>query len=398
MTSFFDLDRKYNAQNYHPYPVVFSHGKGVMLWDVEGNEYYDMMSAYSAVSYGHSHPKLLKALQQQAQELCLVARSYYNDQLPLFLKKACDLYRYDKGLPMNSGTEAVETAIKAARKWGYQVKKIPENAAEIIVCEGNFHGRTTTVVSFSTEDLYRRGFGPYTPGFKIVPFGDHDALERAMTKNTAAFLFEPIQGEGGIKIPPNGYLKKCAEICQKHNVLLLADEIQTGMGRTGKLLACDHEGIKPDGVMLGKALGGGILPVSLFLAKNEVMDVFSEGTHGSTFGGNSLAAAVGSCALDLLVEEKLTENAAELGEYFLAKLKGLKSPYIKEIRGKGLLIGIEINPSVISGKELCKRLLKKGIVTKETHEVVIRFAPPLIITKDQIDAVFERIREVFESY
>lgn len=397
MTSLIELDREYNAKNYKSNPVVFSHGKGVILWDVEGKEYYDLMSAYSAVSYGHSHPKLLEALQQQAQKLCLVARSYYNDQLPLFLQKACTLYKYDKGLPMNSGTEAVETAIKAARKWGYNVKNIPENKAEIIVCEGNFHGRTTTVVSFSTENLYRRDFGPYTPGFITVPFGDHNALEKAITKNTAAFLFEPIQGEGGIKIPPEGYLKKCAEICQKHNVLLLADEIQTGMGRTGKLLACDHEGIKPDGVMLGKALGGGILPVSLFLAKNSVMDVFTEGTHGSTFGGNSLAAAVGSRALDLLMEEKLMENAAELGTYFLHKLKGLKSRYIKEIRGKGLLIGVEINPNVISGKELCMRLLQKGIVTKETREVVIRFAPPLIITKEQIDLIFERIRTVFEN-
>lgn len=396
MESMLELDQQFGAQNYIPYPVVFARGEGIYLWDVDGKRYIDMMSAYSAVNHGHSHPKIVKALHEQAKKLAIVSRAFQNETMPLFLQKACALFGFDKALPMNSGSEAVETAIKAARKWAYEIKKVPEHLAEIIVCEGNFHGRTTTIVSFSSEPLYKKNFGPYTPGFKIIPYGDAKALENAITKNTAAFLLEPIQGEGGVKVPPNGYLKKCEEICRRNNVLLLVDEIQTGMGRTGKLLASDHEDVRPDGVMLGKSIGGGLLPVSLFLARKEVMDVFSYGTHGSTFGGNALSSAVGIAAMDVLKEEKLTENAAAVGEYFLNELKKIKSPYIKEVRGKGLMIGIEIDTQKIEAKKICKKLLEKGLVSKETHDIVIRLAPPLLITKDQVDEALAIIRSVFE--
>ena len=397
MSTFLELDRQYSANNYTPYPIVFSRGEGVYLWDVDGKRYIDMMSAYSAVNHGHSHPKLVNALYEQAKKLAIVSRAYENDTMPRFLQKACEFFNFDKALPMNTGSEAVETAIKAARKWAYEIKKVPENQAEIIVCEGNFHGRTTTIVSFSSEPLYKHNFGPFTPGFKIIPYGDADALEKAITKNTAAFLFEPIQGEGGVKVPPDGYLKKCAEICRRHQVLFLADEIQTGMGRTGKLLACYHEGVQPDGVMLGKAIGGGLLPVSLFLARKDVMDVFTTGTHGSTFGGNALSSAVGIAALDVLSEEKLVENAVVMGEYFLSELKKIVSPYVKEVRGKGLMIGIEIDTSKIEAKTICKRLLEKGVVSKETHDVVIRLAPPLVITKAQLDEALSILRTVLTN-
>jgi ornithine--oxo-acid transaminase len=355
-----------------------------------------MMSAYSAISHGHCHPKLIKAITDQVKKLSVVSRAFHTESLGLFLKKACEMTRMEKALPMNSGAEAVETAIKASRKWGYQKKGIEHNQAEIIVCENNFHGRTTTIVSFSSELLYKEGFGPHTPGFKIIPYGDADALEKAITPNTVAFLVEPIQGESGIRIPPVGYLKKCFQICKKNNVLLICDEIQSGLGRTGKFLACDHDNVKPDGVVLGKALGGGMLPVSLFLSSKEVMDVFTPGTHGSTFGGNQLSAIVGLTALEVIEEENFSGRSAELGDYMLSKLKEIKSPLIKEVRGKGLFIGLEVQPHV-SAREICLKLLENGLLTKETHETVIRLAPPLIITIPQIDAAVAIINKTLQQ-
>jgi ornithine--oxo-acid transaminase len=397
MTNHITLETQYGAQNYSPLPVVLTKGKGIYVWDTDGKRYMDMMSAYSAVSFGHCHPRLIKKLNEQSSKLNVVSRSFYTDQLSPFLQKACELFRQDKALPMNSGAEAVETALKAARKWAYKVKGVEENKAEIIVVDNNFHGRTISIVAMSTEPQYRDGFAPFPPGFKSIPFGDPDALEKAVTKNTAAFLVEPIQGEGGIIIPPQGYLKRCAQICRKHNVLLIVDEIQVGLGRTGKLLACDHEDVKPDGLILGKALGGGILPVSLFLTRKEVMDVFTPGDHGSTFGGNALAAAIGLESLEVLIEEKLIERSAELGAYFLAELKKIKSPLITEVRGKGLFIGIEINPELAKARDLCLILLKQGLLSKETHHKVIRLAPPLIITQEQIDEALTLIRALFQN-
>jgi ornithine--oxo-acid transaminase len=385
------LEDKYGAHHYHPLPVMLVRASGIYCWDDEGNKYIDMMSAYSALSHGHAHPKLVSVLHHQAQTLALTSRAFYSNTLAPFLQKACELTGRDKALPMNTGAEAVETALKASRKWGYTVKKIPDNQAEIIVCENNFHGRTTSIVGFSSEPQYRFGFGPFAPGFKQIPYGDSAALKRAITPNTAAFLVEPIQGEAGICVPPAGYLKACAEICRENNVLLLVDEIQTGLGRTGKLLCCEHENVRPDGVMLGKALGGGLLPVSLFLAKKEVMEVFTPGDHGSTFGGYPLAAAVGLEALNVLMDERLIQNAEKMGEYFMAKLREIRSPVIKDIRGKGLLIGVEIDTTKISAREICLKLLKAGILSKETHETVIRFAPPLVITTTQIDEAMEKI-------
>lgn len=389
-----EKERQYGAHNYEPIPVVLTRGEGVYVWDDAGNRYIDMMSAYSAVSHGHCHPKLVKALTEQAKTLAVVSRAFYTDKLGVFLEAACKATGQERALAMNSGAEAVETGLKAARKWAYTVKKVPQDKAEIIVCEGNFHGRTIAIVGMSTEPQYRSGFGPFPEGFKIIPYGDADALEKAITPNTAAFLVEPIQGENGIIIPPAGYLKKCAEICRKHNVLLICDEIQTGLGRTGKMLASDHEGIKPDGLLLGKALGGGLLPVSLFLSRKEVMDVFNPGDHGSTFGGNQLAAAVGMAALHVLLEEKLIEHTADLGNYFLNSLKKLKSPLIAEVRGRGLLIGLEINSRYYSAREICLRLMKEGVLSKDTHGTVIRLAPPLIITRDEIDTVVSIISKV----
>lgn len=386
----------YGARNYAPLPVVLTRGEGVYLWDKEGKRYIDMMSAYSAVSHGHCHPKLVAILREQAGQLNIVSRAFYTDKLGPFLERACKLTGFQRALPMNTGAEAVETALKAARKWAYTIKKVPTDKAEIIACAGNFHGRTITIVGMSTEPQYKTGFGAFPPEFKIIPYGDADALEHAITPNTAAFLVEPIQGEGGIIVPPAGYLKKCAEICKKHNVLLMCDEIQTGLGRTGALLACQHDDVQPDAVMLGKALGGGILPVSMFLARSDVMDVFSPGDHGSTFGGNPLAAAVGLAALDVLVEEKLAERAAKLGEYFQVHLKSIHSPLIKDVRGKGLLIGVEIDASV-PAKEVCLRLLHHGILTKDTHGTVIRFAPPLIVTEEQIDTVISSLKHVLHD-
>jgi ornithine--oxo-acid transaminase len=397
MSSGLDLENQYCAHNYHPLPVELSRGEGVYVWDSQGKKYLDMMSAYSAVSHGHCNPRLVDALKRQAETLCIVSRAFYTDKLGPFLKLACEITGQDMALPMNTGAEAVETAVKAARRWGYESKGIEQDKAEIIVCTGNFHGRTTTIISFSDEAEYRKNFGPLTPGFKIVEYGDAEALEKMITPNTAAFLVEPIQGEGGIVIPPEGYLRKCAEICKKHNVLLIADEIQTGLGRTGKLLACDHENVVPDGLILGKALGGGILPVSMFLAKKEVMDIFVPGTHGSTFGGNPLAAAVGIEALKILIEDKLPERSMEMGNYMTGELRKLESPLISLIRGSGLFIGIEIDPAVGSAREICERLMDRGLLSKETHETVVRLAPPLVITREQIDWAVVQIKEVLQE-
>lgn len=391
MNKIIESEHLYGAENYHPLPVVLTRGEGIYVWDEEGKRYTDMMSAYSAVSHGHCHPRLVKVLTDQAHRLAVVSRAFYSDKLSFFLKKICEVTGMDRALPMNTGAEAVETALKAARKWAYTVKKVPTDLAEIIVCRGNFHGRTIAIVGMSTESQYRAGFGPFPAGFKVIEYGDADALENAITPNTAAFLVEPIQGENGIIVPPEGYLKACAKICKKHNVLLIADEIQTGMGRTGKFLASQHEGVKPDGLLLGKALGGGLLPVSLFLSNEEVMRVFTPGDHGSTFGGNPLAAAVGLAAIDVLVEENLISRSAELGEYLMNRLKHIHSPLITAIRGKGLLVGLEINPRYYSARELCLKLLNKGVLTKETHHTVIRLAPPLIIQQEQLDEVINII-------
>ncbi len=398
MNAIIETENEYGAQNYLPLPVVLTRGEGVYLWDVDGKRYLDMMGAYSAVSFGHCHPQLVTALSEQAKRLAVTSRAFYSDKLAGFLKAACELTEFDKALPMNSGAEAVETALKAARKWGYTQKNIAHDQAEIIVCENNFHGRTIAIVGMSTEHQYREGFGPFPGGFKCIPYGDPQALKEAITPNTAAFLLEPIQGEAGIVMPPEGYLTQCAEICAQNNVLLLCDEIQTGLGRTGKVLAYQHENIKPDGVILGKALGGGLLPVSLFLARADVMDVFTPGDHGSTFGGNPVAAAVGLRALQLLTSEGLAERSAELGEYLLDQLHQFNTPAIKDIRGKGLFIGVEIEPKYATAREICLQLMTHGILSKETHKTVVRLAPPLIITKEQLDTTLAALREVLSQY
>lgn len=392
---FIDLEQHYGAPIYSPLPRVISRAQGIYAWDNDGKKYIDMMSAYSAVSHGHCHPRLVKVLQKQAETLVIPSRSYYNDKLGLFLETLTKFAGYDQAIPMNTGVEAVETALKAAHRWAYRVKGVLENQAEIIACTGNFHGRTTTVVGFSSDTQYRDGFGPYANGYKLVKYGDPAALEAAITPNTAAFLVEPIQGEAGIFMPPEGYLKACKAICEKHNVLFIADEIQTGLGRTGKRFCCDHESVRPDGVILGKALGGGLLPVSAFLADRKIMDIFHPGDHGSTFGGNALAAAVATEAIHVLEEEKLAENSATLGQYFLEQLSQLKHPAIANIRGKGLFIGLEIKREFVA-RDFCLQLMEKGLLSKETHETVIRFAPPLVITKAQIDDALTIIRGVFQ--
>lgn len=394
MSSAIDLENTYGAHNYHPLPVVLTRGEGVYVWDENGKKYLDMMSAYSAVSHGHANPRLVTVAKDQLEKLTIVSRAFYTEKLGRFLQRACELTRQDMALPMNTGAEAVETAIKAARKWGYEVKGIAKDKAEIIACTGNFHGRTTMAIAMSDEPQYRYGFGPYPAGFKLVPYGDAAALEKLITPETAAFLVEPIQGEGGIVVPPKGYLKTCAEICRDRNVLLIADEIQTGLGRTGRLLACDHDEVVPDGLILGKALGGGILPVSLFLAKREVMDVFTPGDHGSTFGGNPLAAAVGLEALNILVEDKLAERSMEMGEYMIKGLRRIDSPLIKDIRGCGLFVGVEIDSALGSAREICEALMERGLLSKETHETVVRLAPPLVINREQIDWALEQIDAV----
>ncbi len=391
---FVALENQYGAHNYHPLDVVIERAEGVWVYDVEGNRYLDCLASYSAVNQGHCHPKILKAMIDQARKVTLTSRAFRNDQLPLLYKEFHDLAGFEMALPMNSGAEAVETAIKAARKWGYKLKGIPDGKAEIIVCANNFHGRTVTTISFSTDEQYRDGFGPFTPGFKVIPFGDAKALREAITSNTCAFLVEPIQGEAGIIIPPAGFLKEAAAICRENRVLLIADEIQAGLGRTGKLFAYMHEGITPDVVIVGKALSGGFYPVSAVLASEEVLGVFHPGDHGSTFGGNPLACAIARAALRVLVEENLTQRSADLGDYLLAKLKTLNSPHIREIRGKGLWIGIELD---VPARPYCEALQKLGILCKETHEHVIRIAPPLVITREEIFWAFERIKKVVEE-
>jgi len=394
---FIVLEDLYGAHNYHPLDIVITRGKGIWVWDVEGDKYLDFLSAYSAINHGHCHPRILKALETQARKLTLTSRAFRNDQWPLLAKELCELTGYEMALPMNSGAEGIETAIKTARKWAYQKKGIPQDCAEIIACSDNFHGRTITLVSLSTEPLYRKDFGPFTPGFVIVPYGDPDALEAAINANTAAFLVEPIQAEAGINIPPEGYLKKAKEICERHNILFIADEIQTGLGRTGKLLACDHEGVKPDILVLGKSLGGGCYVISAALSSRTILGLFKPGEHGSTFGANPLACAVAREALSVLVEEEMVENSAEQGEYFLSKLETLKSSHIAEVRGKGLLIGIELAPEAGGARRFCEALKEEGLLCKETHEHVIRFAPPLIIKQKDLNWAFRRIQQVFKK-
>ena len=394
MSERIELEGRYCAHNYHPLPVVLTRGEGVFLWDENGKKYLDMMSAYSAVSHGHTHPRLVRLVQEQVAKLNIVSRAFHSDRLGPFLKRACELTGMDMALPMNTGSEAVETAIKAARKWAYTVKGVPHDKAEILACDGNFHGRTIAIVAMSEEPQYQEGFGPFPPGFKAVDYGDIDALEASINENTAALIIEPIQGEGGIIMPPEGYLQQAAELCRKNNVLLIADEIQTGLGRTGKLLACEHEGVRPDGLILGKALGGGIFPVSMFLARKDVMGVFRPGDHGSTFGGNPLGASIGLEALNILVEEKLPERSAEMGAYLIDQLRKIDSPLIKEVRGRGLFVGVEIDNALGSARAVCEALLERGLLSKETHETVVRLAPPLIIGKAEIDWAVEQIREV----
>jgi ornithine--oxo-acid transaminase len=391
------LERRYGAHNYHPLPVTLVRGEGVHVWDERGRRYTDMLGAYSAVSHGYRHPKLVAAMREQAERLGVVSRAFHHDRLGPFLARACALARQEAALPMNSGTEAVETALKAARKWGYTVKGIPDGKAEIIACDGNFHGRTIAVVGFSSDAQYRNGFGPYPPGFKLIPFGDADALEAAITADTVAFLVEPVQGEGGIVVPPKGYLARCAEICQRHNVLLICDEVQTGLGRTGAFLCADHEGVIPDGVILGKALGGGLLPVSLFLARREVMDVFTPGDHGSTFGGNPISCAVGHAALDALVDEHLVERSAALGPHLLQRLRALNNPIVREVRGMGLFAGVELDPSRASARDACEALLAEGVLSKETRRNTVRFAPPLTISQDELDDALDRAARAFAT-
>jgi ornithine--oxo-acid transaminase len=391
---YISIEEQYGAHNYHPLDVVISRGEGAWVYDVDGRKYLDCLSAYSAVNQGHVHPKILAALVAQAGKITLTSRAFRNDQLPLFYKELAEITGYEMSLPMNSGAEAVETALKIARKWAYQIKKVPRHEAEIITCAGNFHGRTITTISFSTEPLYKDDFGPFTPGFVTVPFGDASAIESAINQNTAAVFLEPIQGEGGVIIPPKGYLKKVADICKNRNVLFVADEIQTGLGRTGKLFAAQHEGIRPDVTVIGKALAGGFYPVSAVLSDREVLGLFTPGEHGSTFGGNPLAAAIARASLKVIVEEHLVERAAEMGEYFIDQLSEIPSPHVKEVRGKGLLIGVELNENAGGARRFCEALQNKGILAKETHERVIRFAPPLIIDKETVDWALPLIREV----
>jgi ornithine--oxo-acid transaminase len=385
----------YGAHNYHPLDVVVSKAQGIWMHDVEGRKYLDFLSAYSAVNQGHRHPRIVRALIEQARRLTLTSRAFRNDQWPMLAKEVCELTGYQMVLPMNSGAEAVETAVKTARKWAYQKKGVPQDRAEIIACTNNFHGRTVTVVSFSTEPLYRQDFGPFTPGFTIIPFGDAEALEKAITPNTAAFLVEPIQAEAGILIPPDGYLRRAAEICKRHQVLFIADEIQTGLGRTGKLFASEHEGVRPDMVVIGKSLGGGCYPVSAVLADREILGVYKPGEHGSTFGGNPLGCAVARESLRVIREEKLVENAAERGAFFMEKLRKVRSRHIKEVRGRGLLIGIELHPAAGGARRFCEELMKEGLLCKETHDNVIRFAPPLIIRDKDLNWALKRIKTVF---
>ena len=391
---YIEIEEKYGAHNYHPLDVVISYGQGVWVYDVDGNRYLDCLSAYSAVNQGHVHPRILAALKEQAERVTLTSRAFRNDQLPLLYKELSEFTGYSMSLPMNSGAEAVETALKLARKWAYQVKKVPRHQAEIIVASGNFHGRTISIVSFSTEPSYRDDFGPFTPGFLITNYGDAESIAKTITPNTAAVMLEPIQGEAGVIIPPKGYLAKVAQICKENNVLFIADEIQTGLGRTGKLFASEYEGVRPDMVIIGKALSGGFYPVSAVLADAELLGLFEPGEHGSTFGGNPLAAAVARASLQVIVEEKLIENAYQLGEYFVDQLTEINSPHVKEVRGRGLLIGVELKPEAGGARRFCEELKREGILAKETHQHVIRFAPPLVIDKGTIDWALPKITRV----
>ena len=389
--AFIRMEEQYGAHNYHPLDVVIERGEGVWVYDVEGRKYLDCLAAYSAVNQGHCHPRIMEAVVEQVKRVTLTSRAFRNDQLPLLYKLLHDLTGYDMSLPMNSGAEAVETAVKAARKWAYTVKGIPKDKAEIIVCANNFHGRTTTIVSFSTDEQYRDGYGPMTPGFCVIPFGDAAALEAAITPNTAAFLVEPIQGEAGIILPPDGYLAQIEAICRAHNVLFICDEIQAGLGRTGRLFAHQWEGVRPDAVIIAKALSGGCYPISAVLARRDVLGVFKPGDHGSTFGGNPLACAVARAALQVLIDEKLVERSEQLGKYFLERLRTLKSPVVREVRGRGLWIGVELT---VPARPYCERLMQDGMLCKETHDTVIRLAPPLVITREEIDWAFERLQKV----
>ncbi|MDZ7264505.1 MAG: ornithine--oxo-acid transaminase [candidate division KSB1 bacterium] len=396
MTSeeFIAIENEHGAHNYKPLDVVLCKGQGVWVEDVDGKKYMDFLAAYSAVNQGHCHPRLVAAMKRQAEKLALTSRAFRNDQLPLLAKELCELLGYEMMLPMNSGAEAVETAIKAARKWGYQIKGVAPDKAEIIVCDGNFHGRTITIISFSPEPQYRDGFGPFTPGFKMIPFGDIAALEKSITPNTVAFLIEPIQGEGGIVVPPTGYLHQAMTICKQQNVLLIADEIQSGLGRTGKLLACEHENVRPDMVTIGKALSGGMYPISAVLASKEILGVFKPGDHGSTYGGNPLACAIAREAIKVIVEERLCERSAELGDYLMHRLLQITSPHVETYRGKGLWIGIVMKKTAGAARRFCEALKDQGILAKDTHEHIIRLAPPLIISKTEIDWAVERIAKV----
>lgn len=385
---------QFSANNYHPLPIVLSRGEGSWVWDVDGNKYLDCLAAYSAVNQGHRHPAIVAAAKTQLDRLTLTSRAFHNDAMGPFLRQLCELAGYEKALPMNTGAEAVETAIKAVRRWAYRVKGVPPGLAEIIVCSNNFHGRTTTIVSFSTEEAYQADFGPFTPGFVVVPYGDGEALARALTPNTAAVLIEPLQGEGGVIVPPEGYLSDVAATCRANDVLLVADEIQTGLGRTGKMFCCDWDYVRPDVLLLGKALGGGVYPVSAMLADATIMDVFEPGDHGSTFGGNPLAAAVGMASLDVLLDEGLPERAAELGAWFMERLTALESPHVQEVRGRGLMIGVEIKPESGTARPFCEALQARGILAKETHEQVIRFAPPLTVEQSDLEWALGAIEDV----
>ncbi|MEK5440502.1 ornithine--oxo-acid transaminase [Fredinandcohnia sp. FSL W7-1320] len=386
-----DQTEKFGANNYHPLPIVISKAEGVWVEDPEGNKYMDMLSAYSAVNQGHRHPRIIQALKDQADRVTLTSRAFHNDQLGPWYELICKMTNKDMALPMNTGAEAVETAIKAARRWAYDVKGVKENQAEIIACIGNFHGRTMTAVSLSSEEEYKRGFGPMLPGIKLVPYGDIEALENAITENTAAFLFEPIQGEAGIIIPPEGFLKKAFETCKQNNVLFIADEIQAGLCRSGKMFACEWDDVEPDMYILGKALGGGVFPISCVVANKNILGVFNPGSHGSTFGGNPMACAVSIASLNVLIEENLAQRSLELGDYFLNQLKEIKNPIIKEVRGRGLFIGVELTEAA---RPYCESLKQEGLLCKETHDTVIRFAPPLIVTKEELDWAIERIAMV----
>jgi len=391
---YIELEEHYGAHNYHPLDVIITRGEGVWVYDIEGKRYLDCLSAYSALNQGHVHSKILNALLEQAKHLTLTSRAFRNDQLPLFYKELSALTGYEMALPMNSGAEAVETAIKLARKWAYQVKGVPRHHAEIITCENNFHGRTISIISFSTEPLYRDDFGPFTPGFVVVPFGDAEAIAEAINPHTAAVMLEPIQGEAGVNIPPEGYLKKVRNLCTENNVLFIADEIQTGLGRTGKMFACDYESVRPDMIIIGKALSGGFYPVSAVVADAPLLGLFQPGEHGSTFGGNPLGMAVAREAMHVLVEENMVESSAKMGEYFYEQFVEISSPHVKEVRGKGLLIGVELHPKAGGARRFCEALVKEGILAKETHENVIRFAPPLIIDQATLDWAIPRIRNV----